>query len=847
MPAAAHDSDVESLVARLADDMTRRWRQGERPLAEEYLARHPELNDLPEAAAELIYEEVCLRQECGELVRETELLGRFPQWQAQLQVLLDCHQLMQAGAASPRFPDVGDTLGDFRLRAELGRGAVGRVFLATERSLADRPVVLKVGPLLGREHLSLARLQHTHIVPLYFVQDYPDRLLRVLCMPYFGGASLAVLLSALRCTSVSERTGRHLLDALRQAQAVAPVAIAVRGPGCNWLARFSYVDAVCWIGSHLADALKYAHERGVLHLDLKPANVLLAADGQPMLLDFHLARGPLAPGSRPPDWLGGTPAYMAPEQRAAWEAVRDGQAVAKALDARADLFALGVLLYEMLGGAVPVPRAAPGQKLCRRNPLVTRGIADLLEKCLAADASARYADAAALADDLRRHLNAQPLRGVANRSWRERWQKWRRRRPLAWVGYALLAAMLVFGAVAGCRAYWSYGQAQQALWEGRELVERQEYEQAAITLQRGLTLVEDSPFTTGTAAELREQLRKVESAQAARELQRFVDRARTLVGTEVLPDKEARAVEAHCRALWNQRERIFALRTSFPEAQSQLRENLLDLAVLWTGLRARLTSEKDRIEAHREALNVLQQAERLCGGNSVLCQERVDHAEALGLTTVATESARQAAALPASTAWEHDALGRSLLQRGDIDHAAAQFDYALELRPQDFWANYHKGRCAFLLGKRDEAVGKHEEGARKHGEALTAFTVCIALTPTSGWCYYNRGLSQMELGHTDKALRDFDRALQLDAGLANAALSRGLLHYREKRYDAALDDFQRALDGGASPGTAHHGLALAHLARGDRATALRELKEAIRQEPNAKDARSLLDRLQRMD
>jgi serine/threonine protein kinase/Tfp pilus assembly protein PilF len=847
MPVITRDSDVESLVARLADDMAQRWRQGERPLAEEYLARHPELADLPHEAVELIYEEVCLRHEHHEPVIEAEILGRFPQWQAQLSVLLDCHQLMQAGVALPEFPNVGETLGDFHLRAELGRGAAGRVFLATESSLADRPVVFKVGPLLGREHLSLARLQHTHIVPLYFVQDFPDRLLRALCMPYFGGASLAALLEAMREIPVHERTGGHLVEALRQAQAAAPIAIAVRGPSCRFLGSASYEDAVCWIGAHLADALQYAHERGLLHLDLKPANVLLAADGQPMLLDFHLAREPVVPGARPPDWLGGSPAYMAPEQRAACHAVREGETVTTGLDARADLFALGVLLYEMLGGAIPVPATAAGHELRRRNPTVSAAIADLLEKCLAAEAGSRYADAAALAGDLRRHLGALPLRGVANRSWRERWQKWRRRRPAALAGLMLLAAILGLAGFAGLSTFWNYHESRGDLRLGRELKERDEPEQAQNVLQRGLTRVEGSFFGTALAAELREELSKVESALALLELHKFVDRARSLVGAEVLPAKEARAVEMHCQTLWDRRQRILALRTISPEAQPQLHADFLDLAVLWTDLRVRLAAASDRPQAHREALTVLEQAERLCGGNCVLCRERGRHASALGLTTLAAQLERQAALLSASTAWEHDALGRSLLQQGDVAAAAAQFDQALELRPEDLWANYHKGRCAFLLAKHKEALGKHEEAHRKQEEALTAFSVCIALTPKSGWCYYNRGLAQIELAHPERALRDFDRALRLDPGLAGAALSRGLLHYREKRYDAALADLRRALDGGAHPAAVHHGLALVYLARGDRPTALSELHEALRHEPNAKDARNLLEQLQRQN
>ena len=91
------------------------------------------------------------------------------------------------------------------------------MFLASQLTLADRPVVLKLMPGEANEHLSLARLQHTHIVPLYSVQDHPDRGLRALCMPYFGGATLAQLLGALAAQPPGRRTGRALLDAVRDA------------------------------------------------------------------------------------------------------------------------------------------------------------------------------------------------------------------------------------------------------------------------------------------------------------------------------------------------------------------------------------------------------------------------------------------------------------------------------------------------------------------------------------------------------------------------------------------------------------------------------------------------------
>src|SRR4051812_44067158 len=88
---------TESLAAKLVEEMIQRWRQGERPLPEEFLARHPELWEQPEAAADLIYEELCLREEYGPQVPIEEVLARFPQWRPQLAVLFDCQRLLGPG------------------------------------------------------------------------------------------------------------------------------------------------------------------------------------------------------------------------------------------------------------------------------------------------------------------------------------------------------------------------------------------------------------------------------------------------------------------------------------------------------------------------------------------------------------------------------------------------------------------------------------------------------------------------------------------------------------------------------------------------------------------------------
>ena len=334
----------------LVDQFAAAWEQGDVSSVDEFFAGHATACADPEMAVRLIYEEYCLRQESGLDVDTEAFLLRFPQWRSKLQLVLDCHRLVQATGQPVAFPAVGEQLGDFHLLAELGRGAEGRVYLATQPSLSDRPVVVKVVPSLGHEHLTLARLQHTSIVPLYVVQDLAERHLRLLCMPYVGGITLARLLQILADVPVAERTGRHIVDALYRAQQSAPVKLPSAGPALQFLPAATYVQATCWIGACLADALQYAHGRGLVHLDVKPSNILLAGDGQPMLLDFHLAHDSPVGDRDQLDGIGGTPGYMAPEQQLAIRALQRGHAVRTAFDGRSDIYALGVVLHELLGG-----------------------------------------------------------------------------------------------------------------------------------------------------------------------------------------------------------------------------------------------------------------------------------------------------------------------------------------------------------------------------------------------------------------------------------------------------------------------------------------------------------------
>src|SRR5262249_47190850 len=113
---------VETLAERLAVEMAEAWERGGRPLARHYLDGHPELGESPPSAARLIYEEICLREGLGQEVSWEAMLERFPRWRGELEILLDCHQLVATAVpGSPAFPEVGDTLGDYRLLVEVGR------------------------------------------------------------------------------------------------------------------------------------------------------------------------------------------------------------------------------------------------------------------------------------------------------------------------------------------------------------------------------------------------------------------------------------------------------------------------------------------------------------------------------------------------------------------------------------------------------------------------------------------------------------------------------------------------------------------------------------------------------
>jgi tetratricopeptide (TPR) repeat protein len=298
-------------------------------------------------------------------------------------------------------------------------------------------------------------------------------------MPYLGSATLADVLDRVRRSAVAPDAARIILEAASGAG--ADEIARAEEPPADVLRMGSYVEGILHLALQLADALAFIHERGILHRDLKPSNVLLSPSGRPMLLDFNLAADSQRMGAR----FGGTLPYMAPEQLRAL----DPQATEQrdAVDARADLFALGVIVYELLAREHPFgpwPAALSSAELGRllrdrqRHPprrlsLAHRGVdvrlALLVERCLAFDPAQRPQSALELAAQLRQLLA-------------QRRKRWRARAALT----LATAAVLLLAGVVFLPRYPTRPAAPDWLTRGQEYCQHGEYERGVECFNRVL-------------------------------------------------------------------------------------------------------------------------------------------------------------------------------------------------------------------------------------------------------------------------------------------------------------------------------------------------------------------------
>jgi eukaryotic-like serine/threonine-protein kinase len=435
---------------------------------------------------------------------------------------------------------------------------------------------------------------------------------------------------------------------------------------------------------------------------------------------------------------------------------------------------------------------------------------------------------------LRRHLTDQPLVGVPNRSYIERWHKWRRRRPNSIRIGAMLAVVsaTIVILVTGVRLQIRdrVEQAELALRIGHTQLQNARQNAIAVqTLERGVALADTLPFQRDLKRQLREALTQARQIHLAQQLHELADEIRSRYGTDTIALGRLRDLASQCRAFWDRRAIIVNTLDCAPG--SELASDLMDLAIFMAEIQVRLCDDPASSEARSVAVQLLGEAEEIFGPSVVLEYERSVYGQPLDRNRASGEVNCPLSTPVARTAWEHTALGRAHLDSGDLRRAAEELAAALECDPAGCWTNFYYGVCAYRM--------------RRYDDAIAAFSVCIGAAPNVAGCFYNRALAFAAAGETDSAMRDYDHALAIDPGHALAALNRAMLHYERKQFDQSISDLRLALEHGADPATVYYNRALVHMAVGD-PSAIEDARRAVDFNPANESARTLVKALQRV-
>lgn len=292
------------------------------------------------------------------------------------------------------WPKVGETVGEFILEEQIGRGKFSRVFAA--RTVADGPeVAVKICRHLGKhEARTLAEVAHSAIGVIEGVETFPESELIAIFMPLKSRTTLADVLRCVRESNSIPASAEAVWDEVQSRNKLHAAPLA-------W-SNNSYVGWAHNVMTTLAEALSSAHQQSTAHCDIKPSNVLVTAEGSPVLIDFNLSLRWDVESSSPN--IGGTMPYMSPEQIQAFDAKQQGN-----IGPRTDIYGLAATMYQLLTGELPfesTPDESVSDILMRRkkrtrsvhrmNPRVSASFSSVIMECLSYDPKGRPHSAADL-------------------------------------------------------------------------------------------------------------------------------------------------------------------------------------------------------------------------------------------------------------------------------------------------------------------------------------------------------------------------------------------------------------------------------------------------------------------
>lgn len=400
-------------------------------------------------------------------------------------------------------------LGDFLLERRLGTGGMGVVYQAQQISLKRR-VALKVlasGACCGkgtverfhREARAAAKLHHPNIVTIY--ADGIEQGICYFAMEMIEGQGLDQVIEDLRlakaASSTQTQSPTHQSEVSKSKPTDDEIGAFEEIPcllrDCE--SDREYFETVALVISEVAEALAYAHNKGIIHRDVKPSNLMLTRDGRLILLDFGIARICQEQAMTLTGSFVGTPRYMSPEQ------IR-GQS--REMSPASDIYSLGVTLYELLtletlfdgnsheqvihrilNEEPPRPR-----QLDRRIPI---DLETICCKAIEKDPNRRYKDAAGMAEDLRRYLSGRVIEARPPRS-ADRIIKLVRRRKLATVLASGIVVALAFAVMFAWKHYSVRWAQQDAMAEIDQLIEQDKYFEALTLAEKADHYVPDNPL-----------------------------------------------------------------------------------------------------------------------------------------------------------------------------------------------------------------------------------------------------------------------------------------------------------------------------------------------------------------
>jgi len=776
------DRDDPSFLAIAVElirvDLEYSWNRGKRKRLEAYRSFAPEVFRAPMLLGGAAFEEYRLRRLAGESATAAEYADQFgvavDAW-PEISPLVGDGSFQQARLSRDDFPSVGERFADFTLLSVLGRGAFARVYLAEQSDLARRSVVLKITNSRSLEPQHLARLQHTNIVPIYSVHESRGWL--AVCMPYFGSQTVADLVGAIATTEKLPQSGAALLSTVAGVRDETVVRRSDRSDGNASesehasreltdelradLSRLGYVEFVLELIVEIASGLEHAHRRGIVHRDVKPANILVTDEGRPMLLDFNLSDEVVVNGLQSLA-VGGTLPYMAPEHL---QAVLRGGSVG----ASSDLYSLGVIMYQLLTRRQPFPvrsgvldeslsamiRDRTGRPPFVReyNASVSPAVEAIVRKCLEPSLDRRYGSVSELIEDLQRQLNHRPLKYAADPSLIERAVKWRARHPRLMSAGSLAAAVVVMTAVFA------------GLWAARgRYVARLEAERQYGQFVDGLPaarMAASAPNSEGPLVAL------------------GVDAVADELGLYGLPNVDH----------WQDQPSYAELPAS---QQQELDARLVELSFLAArgeATLAKLAKDESAASKHwQRALqfNDLAWKHRQPGHpRRAILKQRNQILSQLGRSGEPNRVASDDVTGPLE-----DALrAQDLIQNRDFAGSLQLLEKLRAQQPTDATTWLLAGNALAGLGRLHEAEG--------------CFTTAIALQPDSYVAYYNRAQCRTQLKEPSLALEDFDRVLQLRPGLKCVLLNRALAYEAAGDLPSALVDLDTAIDGGGVPPRAY--------------------------------------------